>query len=238
MKFEVDKQKAKAIFGIFAGITVFLYSFLTFIIFGFDGGSSFWISFAFANVGILLAYFIAYLSVKSAKKLADWVFSFPIIRWCAIYAVVEILTALLFMIIEASWQVVFVPQFLLMIFFLVLALPCFLQKSHVEDVKKETAYKVSYIRQMHAKLLVLIPRTEDAELKKTIEKAADMLRHSDPMTADSLIEIEQKLIITINQIDDFVRQGNFQDAMPLAKELCLTIDERNKLAIAAKLTQY
>jgi hypothetical protein len=116
--------------------------------------------------------------------------------------------------------------------------PCFTQKNHVAAVREETAVKVSYIRQMNAKLVALLPRSEDAALKKDIEKAADMLRHSDPMSADSLAEIEQKMSAYVDQLDTLVREKNYAEAAPVAKELCLLIEERNQLVIASKLIQH
>lgn len=102
----------------------------------------------------------------------------------------------------------------------------------------ETSVKVSYIRQLNAKLIALISRTEDSALKKEMEKATDMLRHSDPMSADSLTEIEEKMSACANQIDSLIREKNYTEAAPLVKEMCLLIEERNQLVIAAKLIQY
>lgn len=238
MKLDWFKNSTKGKFMGLSAITVFLYAFLTLVIFGFDGGSSFWISFSFAIISIILAYFISYLSVNAARRLTDWIFSLPVMRWCAIYVIVEIIIATVFMILHAPWKIVFIPQFLLPIFFLILVVPCFGQKNHVAEVSKETAVKVSYIRQLNAKLIALIPRTEDSALKKEMEKATDMLRHSDPMSADSLTEIEEKMFVCANQIDSLIREKNYTEAAPLVKEICLLIEERNQLVIAAKLIQY
>lgn len=238
MKLDWFKNSTKGKFMGLSAITVFLYAFLTFVVFGFDGGSSFWISFSFAIISIILAYFISYLSVNAARRLTDWIFSLPVMRWCVMYVIVEIIIATIFMIIHAPWKIVFIPQFLLPIFFLILVVPCFGQKNHVAEVSVETSVKVSYIRQLNAKLIALISRTEDSALKKEMEKATDMLRHSDPMSADSLTEIEEKMSACANQIDSLIREKNYTEAAPLVKEMCLLIEERNQLVIAAKLIQY
>lgn len=238
MNFDWIKNSTKNKFALLAGAAEFLYAFLVFIIFGFGGGHAFWISLVFAMIAIALACYVAYLSVKKAKRMSDWLFSAPVIRWCLIYAVLELIVATIFMIISAPWRVVFIPQFLLPILFVIVVIPCFMQKSHGAEVKQETTVKVSYVRQMNAKLLALIPRAEDPEIKKEIEKAADMLRHSDPMSADSLVEIENKLMAHVDQLDALVRAGNYTEAAPVVKEVCLLIDERSHLAIAAKLVQH
>jgi hypothetical protein len=154
------------------------------------------------------------------------------------YVIAEIAISTVFMIVSASWKIVFIPQFLLAIFFLILVFPCFAQKSHVAEVTRETVVKVSYVRQLNAKLVALIPRAEDSALKKDLEQAADLLRHSDPMSADCLEDIEQKMVATVDQLDTLIRSGNFAAAASPAKEICYLIEERNQLVIASKLTQY
>ena len=238
MNFDWIKNSTKNKFAFLAAASEFLYAFLVFIIFGFGSGAAFWISLIFAMVAIALAYYVAYLSVKKAKRMSDWLFSAPVIRWCSIYVVIELIVATIFMIISAPWRLVFIPQFLLPILFVIVVVPCFVQKSHAAEVKQETVVKVSYVRQMNAKLLALIPRAEDPAIKKEIEKAADMLRHSDPMSADSLVEVENKLMTYVDQLDALVRSGNYAEAAPVVKEICLLIDERSHLAIAAKLVQH
>ena len=238
MKLDWFKNSTKGKFMGLSAITVFLYAFLTLVIFGFAGGSSFWISFSFAIISIILAYFVSYLSVNTDRRLTDWIFSLPVMRWCAIYVIVEIIIATVFMILHAPWKIVFIPQFLLPILFLILVVPCFGQKSHVAEVNRETVVKVSYIRQLNAKLVALIPRIEDSALKKDLEKAVDMLRHSDPMSADTLMELEQKMSDCANKADALIREKNYTEATPLVKEICLLIEERNQLVIAAKLIQH
>ena len=238
MKLEQLKNNTKAIFACVTGAIAFLYIFVTLLICGFGGGSSFWISFVFALISIALAGYVSYHSVKAAKKLTDWIFSLPVLRWCLIYVAAEIVLSTVFMIVSAPWKLVFLLQLLFPILFLILVVPCFFQKSHVAEVNHETRAKVSYIRQMYAKVIALIPRAEDPDVKKELEKAADMLRHSDPMSADSLAELEEKIVGSVSALDTLIRASDWNKAALEAKELCLLIGERNQLVIAAKITQY
>ena len=236
MKFNALNKKSGI--ALLTVLTMALFAMITLIIAGFDGESNFWISFIFAIISFPLAYFITYLSIKSATKLTDWIFSLPVVRWCVIYVVAALVLSTVFMFFELSWKIVFLPQFLLPILFLVIVVPCFAQREHIETVQQETVVKVSYIRQIHAKLTALVPRTEDAAVKKELEKAIDMVRHSDPMSADSLAEIEAKLSAQVDALDTLLRSAQWEAAAPVAKELCLLLAERSQLAIAAKQIQY
>lgn len=238
MKLDWIKNSTKVKFALLLAVTVFLYSFLCFIIFGFCGGASFWISFVFAVISIMLAFYTAYCGVRTAKKLTDWLFNLPILRWCVIYVVAEIVMATCFMIISAHWKVAFIPQFLLPFLFLILVVPSFIQKSYVAEVKQETVEKVSYIRQINAKLIALIPRTNAPLLKQELKKIVDMIRHSDPMSASTLVEAEEKMLACVNQADELIRAEKYEEAIPVIRELCYLIEERNQLVIASKLMQY
>lgn len=238
MKLDWIKNSAKVKFALLLAVTVFLYGFLCFIIFGFHGGVSFGISLVFAVISIMLAFYTAYCGVRTAKKLTDWLFNLPILRWCIIYVAAEIVMATCFMIIPAHWKVAFIPQFLLPFLFLILVVPSFAQKSYVAEVKQETAEKVSYIRQINAKLIALIPRTSAPLLKQELGKVVDILRHSDPMSASTLVEVEEKMLVCVNKADELIRAEKYEEAIPVIRELCYLIEERNQLVIASKLMQY
>lgn len=238
MNMDWIKNNIKLKFVCFATIALFIYSLFIFVIFGFDGGVSFWMSYAFSVLSIAISFLFVYFSVNSARRLVDWLFSLPVVYWCVIYMGLEIIVATVYMIIAAPWKLVFLSQVIIPLIFLALIIPCFVQKHYVEEINAETSVKVGYIRLMHAKLLALIPRTENTELKKKIEEAAELFRHSDPASADSLAEIEERLSEYLDRLDTLVRSSCWDDAYPVVKEICLLINERNQLALAAKITKY
>ena len=75
-------------------------------------------------------------------------------------------------------------------------------------------------------------------MQTALEKAIDLVRHSDPMSADSLQEIEEKMATMVEQLDSLIRNGHYDVAAPVAKELSLLVVERSQLALAAKQIQY
>lgn len=224
-------------FAILCTLSVFVYALVTLIIFGFDGKSSFWISFVFGIVSISVAYLTSFLSLKDAA-MKDWIFSLPILRWSVVYVFVEILISIIFMALDLLWKIAFLSQFLLLIFFLVIVVPCFFQKKNVKSINEITTAKVSYIRLMHSKLIILLPIVENDTVKRDIEQAADLLKHSDPMSSDALADIENKMSAYIDRLDELVRAGNIDEAAPVAREIRLLIAERNQLAMATKMIQY
>lgn len=223
--------------GIFCTLSIFVYALITLIIFGLDGESSFWISFVFGIVSISLSYFTAFLGFKDAA-LKDWIFSLPILRWSVIYVFIEILASIIFMTFNTLWKITFLSQFFLLIFYFIVVFPCFIQKKSVQSTNETTVSKVSYLRFMYSKLVNLLLRVENETVKREIEQAADLLKHSDPMTSDNLLDIENKLSSYIDKLDELVREGKIEEAGTIAKEIRLLIAERNQLAMASKMIQY
>ena len=231
-------NKKGLVSAVVAAASAVLYSVVMFIIFGFDKGANFWISYVFALVAIILSCTVTYLGFNKARTMTDWIFSIPIMRWCGIYSALAIILSILFALVDVSWKLVFLVQLALPVLFCVVVFPCFVQKKHMEQVAEQTAAKVSYVRLMHAKLVALLPRVEDAEVKKELDKAVDLLRHSDPMSADSLNDIEQKISSYVDEFDAQVRAAAWEQALPLIKEINMLIHERNQLSIASKMIQY
>lgn len=224
-------------FAILCTLSIFVYALVTLIIFGFDGKSPFWISFAFGIASISVAYVVSFLSLKDAE-MKDWIFSLPILRWSVVYVFEEIVLSIIFMAFDILWKIAFLSQFILLVFFLVIVVPCFFQKKNVKSINEITTTKVSYIRLMYSKLIVLLPRVENDTVKKDIEQAADLLKHSDPMSSDALADIENKMSAYIDRLDELVRAGNIDEAAPVAREIRLLIAERNQLAMATKMIQH
>ena len=224
-------------FAILCTLSIFVYALVTLIIFGFDGKSPFWISFAFGIASISVAYVVSFLSLKDAE-MKDWIFSLPILRWSVVYVFEEIVLSIIFMAFDILWKIAFLSQFILLVFFLVIVVPCFFQKKNVKSINEITTTKVSYIRLMYSKLIVLLPRVENDTVKKDIEQAAYLLKHSDPMSSDALADIENKMSAYIDRLDELVRAGNIDEAAPVAREIRLLIAERNQLAMATKMIQH
>lgn len=215
----------------FAGILalIFLaYNLTLFVFTGFDHYASFWISYVFMLISFVVLACVGTLLGQRGLMLRDWLFGFPIIKHSVVYLVVEFAVSRIFMAIDSdSWKLAFVLQFLIMAVYLVFAISCFLAKETITEIEERVAVKTQTIRLLYADMQTAAQGCADAELKPTLEKLAEELRYSDPMSNEALADLERRLANVIGEVKALVLSGQYE----LAKQNCVTvanlINERN-----------
>lgn len=224
-------------FAAMGAIVFAMYNIVIFAIFGFaDHEAPFWISYVFMLLAFGAAALSGVLLGKSGMALRDWLFGYPIVRHCAIYAAVELILSVLFMSIEydVSWAVPFVVQVLLLGVYGLLLISCFISKTAISEVHEKVEKKTRYIALLQADAQLLCSKCGDGALKAKCEKLAEAIRYSDPMSNEVLEDLEVKLSATVKACGDAIDQGN----LPLADHLCdqamLQLQERNLKCKALK----
>jgi len=215
----------------FAGILalVFLaYNLILFVIAGFDHYASFWISYVFVLIAFASLASVGTLLGKRGMMLRDWLFGYPLVKHSVAYIVVEIILATIFMAVDAEeWKLAFVLQFLALAVYMVFAISCFLAKATITEIEERVEVKTQTIRLLYAEMQTAVQGCSDADLKPTLEKLAEELRYSDPMSNEALADLEGRLANVIGEVKALVLAGQFE----LAKQNCVTvanlINERN-----------
>ncbi len=225
-------------FSIGALVLLAVYIIITLIVCEFRGDTSFWISFAYMCLALFLVSGVSFYASAKLQSLRDWIFSLPIIRWFVLYVCSEFVISLIFMILPIGWKLPFIIQLLLIVMFGALIGPSITQRKYVEEVHNNTVVKVSFTRELHAKLVSLLPRVEDADLKTTLSECIEALRHSDPMSHESLAELENKIAELIDTLSVQIKASAVEEAKDTCKELKISIAERSQMARAMKLSQY
>ena len=218
-------------------ILLAMYNIVLFAIAGFaDHEASFWISYIF----VLLAFGMAALTFvylgKSGMILRDWLFGYPIMYHCAIYIVVELVLSVIFMLFEydLGWVLPFVLQILLMGVYAVFMLSCFASKAAITQVGEKVEKKTRYIALLQADVQVLCQKCADPELKIKLQKLAEDVRFSDPMSDPSLEELESKLSATVTACGEALDGGDLILAAEMQGKASDLLVERNVKCKALK----
>ncbi len=223
----------------FGGLALLaIYVIITLILCEFKGSSSFWISFTYMCFSFVLVSGMSFFASERFQNLRDWIFSLPIIRWCVMYIGAEFVISLIFMIIPVGWKVSFIIQLLLLVVFAALVGPSITQRKYIEEVHDDTVKKVSFARELYAKLVTLLPRVEDPHLKASLSESIEALRHSDPMSHENLSELEITISSYVEKLGIQIKNGDVENAKNTCKELNFSIAERSQMARALKLSQY
>lgn len=218
-------------------ILLAMYNIVLFAIAGFaDHEAPFWISYVF----VLLAFGMAVLTFvylgKSGMILRDWLFGYPIMYHCAIYIAVELVLSVIFMLFEydLGWALSFVLQILLMGVYAVFMLSCFASKTAITQVGEKVEKKTRYIALLQADVQVLSQKCDDPELKAKLQKFAEDIRFSDPMSDPSLCDLETSLSAAVVACGEALQDNNITLAAQLQRKAVDLLAERNAKCKALK----
>lgn len=229
-------KKGKMIAAILA-IAFIAYQVTLFSLCGFGGHTAvFWTSWVF----MLAAFAAMTVSVtilgQRGMFLRDWLFGFPIIKHSTVFLIAELTASIVFMLFEkrAPWGWAFAVQFLMLCIYGICAISCFLTKETINDVHTKVSDKTRFIKLLRADAEMLVEKCSDPETREECRKLAESIRYSDPMSSETLFELEKDLALTVSECDRAVAAKDYAAARELCAKAMLQLTERNKVCKALK----
>ena len=219
------------------GIAFVAYNVVFFMIGGFtDHTAVFWISWLFSLISFAALAVTSFILGQRGMLMRDWLFGYPIIKHSTIYIILEVILSTIFCIFEdsISWQAAFVFQFIAFCVYMVFAISCFLAKNTIEEIKTKVEDKTRYIKLLRVDAEMLCEKCSDPEVKKSLQKLAEDIRFSDPMSNDALFELEKELSLAVSECDKAVVARDFENAMILCNKASMLLAERNRKCKALK----
>lgn len=222
-------KRARNTFLIIWAICFALYNVIVFVVPNENYGTeSFWIGYALitvALVGNLACSFIA-LNSKTNAKLFN---SIPLVTTSIVETVVSSIAGAIFIVVPGikSWAVVVVTAIILAIS----AIVSVIAKSTadtVSDIDDKIKKQTSFIKGITLDAELLMSSAGSDEIKAEIKKVYEAFRFSDPMSSDTLNDVEDRIQNQFNLLQEVVLTENTDKVSQVSKDLLNLIDYRNK----------
>ena len=208
-----------------------VYNIFLFVIAGFtDHTAVFWLSWFFVLLGFAVMAIVSIFLGKGGLHMRDWIFGFPMVMYTYIYIIGELLLSIVFMLLEydASWQLAFLLQLVLICIYMVFVVGCFFAKQTVCEVKTNVKDKTMFIRMLRVDAEMLVEKCSDSETKELCKKLAEDIRFSDPMSNEALFELEKEIAHAVSCCNDAIVAGEFETAKEYCNKASVLLVERNK----------
>ena len=98
----------------------------------------------------------------------------------------------------------------------------------VISIDERIAKKTKFIKMLTVDLEVLMNKKTNSEIKNECRKLYEIVRYSDPIQCEELIDIENEIKLKFTMFSDLVNCENVLEVKKVGKELLDMIDERNK----------
>lgn len=200
---------------------------LIFFLKGTNGSTAGWIAYGFVWLAILVSY-IAPLYCKNYKRIPEnlitnyvfsWIYSGVTIIFNAAVIIGKIESVPLTVILNLTFAVVYLQQL-----FVSLRV-----NYEVERNLERTDAERQFVREISKKLQMCRQQTEDAALKKEIEKAYDAVRSCPLKSNDTAMNYEIKIIGLTDTLENKLDEDQTQEIPGIVQEILKNVKKRNAM---------
>ena len=217
------------------GVVLVVYNVLAFAL-PFPKTAVFAVSYLFTTIAILAQIYVIRTAFYRGEGVKSKFYGFPIAKLGVIYLAVQLIAGLVFMALG-----LIVPVWLPLALYVVLlgiAAAGFVAADAARDevVRQEVKLEkdVSRMREFQAKGRALVTLNKVPEAARPLEKLAENLRFSDPVSSEALTEIEDRLAECLAQLQEAVSAQKTEQILSVCQEAEQILAERNQLCKLSK----
>lgn len=187
--------------------------------------ATFWIAYVFTAVAFASQIVIWKFAFKGADTLKSKFLGIPLISVGITYLIVQIIAFAVFMALPlmASWVALVVCALILGISAICL-IGTETGREEVGRVEEKVEKKVFYIKSLQVDVEMLASAERDADTKAALTKLAEKIRFSDPMSNESLADLEAEITTKVKELK------TAENKAEIITVLDSLITERNKKA--------
>ena len=199
----------------------------------FPKNAVFFVSWLFTLAAIGMQVYVVRTAFYRGEGVKSKFYGWPIARFGVMYLAVQLALGLVFMALGFTLAVpVWLPLVLYIILLGVLAVGLIASDAMRDEiVRQDTALKrdVTCMRTLQSKAASMIQLAHDEQTRKLLEKFAEELRFSDPVSSASLRDIEADLTACVDELHQALTDGD-EASMPLLERKAVSVlMERNRL---------
>lgn len=206
---------------------IIIYNLIFFMKGGMDSSVAGWIAYGFVWLAILISY-IAPLYCKNYKRIPEnlvtnytfsWIYSAVTIVFNAIVILLKIKSVPLTLILNLIFLVLYLQQ----LFYSLRV------NYEVETNLERTDAERQFVRDVSKKLQMCRQMTDDAALKKEIEKAYDAVRSCPLKSNDMAMNYEIKIIGLVDTLESKLDNNQNQQIPGIVQDILNNVNKRNAM---------
>lgn len=191
----------------------------------------FYLSWGFTLVAIGVQVYVVHSAFYNGEGAKSKFYGFPVARIGAAYLIIQMILGLLFM--AAGEHVKLWIPLVMYVVLLGASAVGFISVEATRDeiVRQDAKLKknVACMRALQSKAASMIQLVQDGQIREGLDRFAENLRYSDPVSSDALSEIEADLTVCVDELQRAVIDGDSAAALSLLDKAGVALAERNRL---------
>lgn len=191
----------------------------------------FWAAFAFSLAVFLAQVYTMHAIMKSQASIKDRIYDFPLIRISALYLAVQLLASLLLMGFSAK-----IPIFAAVLVEMVILAAAAVGFFAVGAVKKEIISqdiqlkkKLASMEELQSRVHLLISRCGEGQIRELLQKLAEEIRYSNPVSGEDSEEIEEEIAVLFGEVEEAALDGDLENTAELCDQIKGLLKERDRI---------
>lgn len=225
----MSKNKIRVI--TFAAIALVVFNVIAFVI-PIPKSAVFWVAYIFGMLAIAAQLLFMNVAFSGKEDIRSKFYGFPIARIGVIYGACQLLLSFAAMALGA-----FIPVWVPVVVFVIIAaaagvglISTDMVREEIEKQDEKLVKDVSRMRSLQSKMNVLISQTDaGGELKTALDKLADEIKYSDPVSSSATEQIEDELNFNIEELQKAIVDDDNVSALTICKKTSGILAERNRL---------
>ncbi len=199
---------------------------------GFYNGPCFWTSYAMMILAFIVVGAALLITTLMKAEPKDAFLRLPIFYHTIIYFVLELIASIAFMIIDVFapylWFVGVPVQLIMLAVFVAIIISSFFVKSHIQNLDNQVKDKTNFIRLLKVDVDMIAENATDEEVRSAFVGLSEQVRYSDPMSHESLFELEKQILECLSFAKRCVEQGKNDAALKNCEIASRLLFERNE----------
>ena len=206
-------------------IFLIIFNAIFFIAGGTEHNVSVWISYAFIH----FAYLLLLVTPKLIRRgKSSEVFGFSLYSVSSAYFFIELIVGVVFILFSPdSYKAALLVQLILAGLYGIALISNMIANEHTADAEEKRQYQIAYVKDASAKLKIILDSISDKEAHKKVERVYDAVYSSPVKSHPNLAQMENRILQTINELEDEVAAENTESIISLANTLLTVVNERN-----------
>jgi len=206
-------------------IFLVVFNVIFFILGGTGHKTSVWISYAFIHFAYLMVI-ITPILIREGKNAS--LFGFTLYSVSAAYFLFEFIIGTVFILVSLdNYKVLLSVQIAIAGLYGIILISNMIANEYTADAEEERQYQIEYVKTASIKVKGLLDRINDKEARKRVEKVYDAIYSSPVNSNANLMQMEQKILESIDELEGIVSTGSKESITSLANTLLSAVNERN-----------
>ena len=192
----------------------------------------FWFSYGFLTLSFLLQV-VAMFTGRFEQGVEAIFFGLPLFKIALLYFVITAILSTVFMIlvclgVAVPFALMLVLECILLGIFAIAFIISLMHKNIVQEIDQKIKRNVFAIRSLVTDVETMAESVENREVKAKLDRLAEDIRYSDPMTSEVVAELDLQIKDIIAELEVYVANNELDGIEGKIRQAQLLVSKRNK----------